>query len=237
MTANDALRQLDALANPEIAAHSQRFFKTGPGEYAEGDQCLGIRVPTIRQLVKTARGIALDEIQTLLTSEWHEARLMAVLLLVDAYKRARTAPTERAAIADLYLGHTAFVNNWDLVDSSAHYIVGPHVDALGNLSLLDELAASEDLWERRIAIVATFHFIRKNEFMPTLQLAATLRDDPHDLIHKAVGWMLREVGKREQEVEEGFLRQHSSQMPRTMLRYAIERFPEPLRQQYLKGTL
>ena len=235
MTAAEALRQLHALANPEIAAHSQRFFKTGPGEYAEGDRFLGIRVPKVRQFVRTARGMDLTEARALLTSEWHEARLMAVLVLADAYTRA--TPTDRAAIVDLYLDHTAFVNNWDLVDSSAHRIVGPHVDTLSDLSLLDELAASDELWERRIAIIATFHFIRKNEFLPTLQIATTLRDDPHDLIHKAVGWMLREVGKREQEVEEGFLRQHYPQMPRTMLRYAIERFPEPLRQQYLQGTL
>jgi len=237
MTAKEALRQLDALANPEIAAHSQRFFKTGPGEYAEGDHFIGVRMPRIRQLAREARGMALDETQVLLTSDWHEARMLAMLLMADVCKRAKTPPDERAAIVDLYLSHTAFVNNWDLVDSSAHYVIGPHVDALDDLSLLDELAASEDLWERRIAIVATFHFIRKNEFVPTLQMATALRDDPHDLIHKAVGWMLREVGKKEQEVEEGFLRQHYAQMPRTMLRYAIERFPEPLRQQYLKGTL
>ncbi|GAB5536750.1 MAG: DNA alkylation repair protein [Rubricoccaceae bacterium] len=237
MTATDALRQLDALANPEIAEHSQRFFKTGPGDYAEGDHFIGVRMPQIRQLVRDARGMDLGEVQALLTSEWHEARLLAVLLMADACKRAKTPPAERAAIVDLYLDHTAYINNWDLVDGSAHYVVGPHVDALGDLSLLDELAVSESLWERRIAIISTFHFIRKNEFLPTLQIATTLRDDPHDLIHKAVGWMLREVGKREQEVEEGFLRQHYTQMPRTMLRYAIERFPEPLRQQYLQGTI
>ena len=237
MTAADALRQLDALANPEIAEHSRRFFKTGPGEYAEGDRFLGIRVPKVRQIAREARGMSLGEVQALLTSEWHEARLLAVLLMADVCKRAKTPPAEREAIVSLYLDHTAYVNNWDLVDSSAHYVIGPHVDAMNDLSLLDELATSEDMWERRIAIVSTFHFIRKNEFVPTLQMAATLRDDPHDLIHKAVGWMLREVGKREQEVEEGFLRQHDRQMPRTMLRYAIERFPEPLRQHYLQGTV
>ena len=237
MTAADALRQLDALANPEIAEHSRRFFKTGPGEYAEGDRFLGIRVPKVRQIAREARGMSLGEVQALLTSEWHEARLLAVLLMADVCKRAKTPPAEREAIVTLYLDHTAYVNNWDLVDSSAHYVIGPHVDAMNDLSLLDELATSEDMWERRIAIVSTFHFIRKNEFVPTLQMAATLRDDPHDLIHKAVGWMLREVGKREQEVEEGFLRQHYRQMPRTMLRYAIERFPEPLRQHYLQGTV
>ncbi|MEO0557051.1 MAG: DNA alkylation repair protein [Bacteroidota bacterium] len=237
MTAADALRQLDALASPEIAEHSQRFFKTGPGEYAEGDRFLGIRVPRVRQLVKEARGMKLGEIQALLTSEWHEARLMAVLLMAEICKRAKTPPAERQAIADLYLDHTDYVNNWDLVDSSAHYVIGPHVDALADLSLLDELALSDSLWERRIAIISTFHFIRQNEFVPTLQIATTLLNDPHDLIHKAVGWTLREVGKREQEVEEGFLRQHHAQMPRTMLRYAIERFPEPLRQHYLTGTI
>ena len=236
-TAADALRQLDALADPEIAAHAPRFFKTGPGEYAEGDRFLGVRMPRIRQLVRDARGMDLRETQALLTSEWHEARMLAVLLLADACKRARTPPETRAAIAALYLDHTAYVNNWDLVDSSAHYVLGPHVDAQDDLRLLDELAASDDLWERRIAIVATFHFIRKHEYLPTLQMAAALRDDPHDLIHKAVGWMLREVGKRDREVEEGFLRRHVHQMPRTMLRTAIERFPEPLRQQYLKGTV
>lgn len=236
MTAAAALRQLDALANPEIAEHAHRYFKTGPGEYGEGDRFLGLRVPTVRQLVREAHGMDLAEIRVLLTSEWHEARLMAVLLLAEAYKRAKT-PTERRVLAEFYLDHTAHVNNWDLVDSSAHLIVGRHADALGDLSLLDMLAASENLWERRIAIVSTFHFIRQNEFLPTLQMARALLHDSEDLIHKAVGWALREVGKREREVEVGFLRQHVDHMPRTMLRYAIERFPEPLRQQYLQGTI
>ena len=234
MTAAEVRRQLDALADPDAAARAQRFFKTGPGEYGEGDRFLGIRVPRVRQLVRAARGIERVEIGELLRSEWHEARLFAVLALVDAYPRAD--PAERAAIVDLYLDHTAFVNNWDLVDSSAHHLIGPHVEGLDDLSLLDELAASESVWERRIAVVATLHFIRQREYLPTLHLAAGLLGDPHDLIHKATGWMLREVGTREPSLLVGFVERHGRQMPRTMLRAAIERLPEPQRQTLLAST-
>lgn len=241
LSSDTLLARLLALADPEIAAHALRFFKTGPGEYGEGDRFLGLRVPTVRALAREARGIAPEDVLPLLTSEWHEARLLALVILVEAYGRAD--PAGREAIAQLYLAHTTHVNNWDLVDTSAPAIVGAHVDATGDpgsspgqaLALLDRLAASDSLWERRIAIVSTFHFIRRGEYAPTLLMAETLRDDPHDLIHKAVGWMLREVGKRDREVAEGFLRRHAAQMPRTMLRYAIERFPEPLRQQYLRA--
>ena len=234
MTAADVRRQLDALADPDVAAHAQRFFKTGPGEYGEGDRFLGIRVPRVRQLVRAARGLERGEAGELLRSEWHEARLFAVLALADAYPRAD--PAERAAIVGLYLGHTAFVNSWDLVDSSAPHILGPHVDTLDDLALLDELAGSESVWERRIAIVATLHGIRQREHVPTLHLAARLLDDPHDLIHKAAGWMLREVGAREPSLLVGFIEQHGRRMPRTMLRAAIDRLPEPQRQNLLAST-
>ena len=232
---SDALwERLQDLADPKIAQHSQRFFKTGPGEYGEGDRFLGIRVPMIRALAKEARGLPADESLLFLRSEWHEARLLALVMLVNAYKKADAAGRE--AIAQTYLANTDHIDNWDLVDTSAHHIIGPHVEATGAMDLLDRLAASEGVWERRIAIVSTFHFIRRDEYAPTLLMAETLRNDPHDLIHKAVGWMLREVGKRDREVEEGFLRRYAAQMPRTMLRYAIERFPEPLRQRYLHAA-
>lgn len=226
-----ALRQL---ADPAIAAHSLRFFKTGPGEYGEGDRFLGIRLPVLRSVLPRFRHLELAAICEVLRSSWHEERLAALLLLADRFGRADEAA--RRAIFTSYLEHTAFINNWDLVDCSAAPIVGAYL-ADKDRSLLATLAASASLWERRIAIIATLHFIRQNDFADCLALAALLRDDRHDLIHKAVGWMLREVGKRDQQALERFLRQHYRLMPRTMLRYAIERFPEPLRLAYLRGRV
>ena len=241
MDARTLRQRLHALADSEVAAHAQRFFKTGRGEYSEGDRFLGIRVPRVRALAKEARGLPVEAMLPFLKSPWHEARLLALVMMADAYQRADRAGRE--AIARTTLAHTAHVNSWDLVDASAYKILGPHVEATGDpgsgpgqaLDLLDRLARSESLWERRIAIVSTFHFIRRGEYAPTLVLAETLRDDPQDLIHKAVGWMLREVGKRDREVAEGFLRRHAPKMPRTMLRAAIERFPDALRQHYLRA--
>lgn len=225
-------RDLEALANPEDAVLLQRFFRTGPGEYGEGDRFLGIRVPVIRQRVRMYRALPRGPVIALLHSPWHEARLLALLLLVDRYRRG--GPEEREAIHRAYLANTRFVNNWDLVDTSAEHLVGAHI-APDHLSLLERLAGSGWLWERRIAILATLHWIRRGEFAPALHIAGMLLHDRHDLIHKATGWMLREVGKRDREREEVFLRAHGGAMPRTMLRYAIERFPEPLRQQYLES--
>ncbi|HEX6042241.1 DNA alkylation repair protein, partial [Longimicrobium sp.] len=202
--------------------------------YGEGDRFLGIRVPAVRKLVREFRGTPLDEVAVLLRSAWHEARLTALLLLVDAYARGDAATRE--AVYRLYLSSTAFINNWDLVDTSAPHVVGAHL-AEGDRTELERLARSASLWERRIAMLATQHFIRRGEFGTALRIAEMLVGDGHDLIHKAVGWMLREIGDRDRAAEEAFLRRHLRTMPRTMLRYAIEKFPPDLRRAYLKGTI
>lgn len=226
--------RLRALANPADAQFAQRYFKTGPGEYAEGDRFLGIRATPMKALAREFAGLTLSDLEQMLHSEWHEERMLALLVMVRAHARG-DAPT-RDALHRLYLDNTARVNNWDLVDGSAPEVVGAHLAQGDDLSLLDELARSEILWERRIAMLATLHFIRAGEPGPALHVAELLVHDEHPLIHKAVGWMLREVGNRDREAEEAFLRQYSRTMPRTMLRYAIERFPEPLRQEYLTGV-
>jgi len=230
-TARAALREQ---ADADHARTLQRFFKTGPGEYGEGDCFIGVRVPAIRRLVRRFRGLSPADARTLLRTVIHEERLLALLVLVEQYRRGDAA--ERGRIYRLYLTNTRHINNWDLVDSSAEHIVGAYLWERSR-EPLHRLAGSTSLWERRIAIMATFHFIKQGEFAETLVLADKLLADPEDLIHKAVGWMLREVGKRDQALAEGFLRQRYRQMPRTLLRYAIERFPEALRQQYLRGTV
>jgi 3-methyladenine DNA glycosylase AlkD len=226
-------RDLRAEADPNDATNLQRFFKTGPGEYGEGDQFLGLRVPTLRRLARTYRDLPIESGLTLLRSAWHEERLLGLLLLVDRYRRGQ--PADRQAVYDAYLAHTRHVNNWDLVDASAEHIVGPHVGP-EDIEVLERLATSADVWERRIAMLATFHWIKQGEFAPALRVAEILLNDRHDLIHKAVGWMLREIGKRDRALEEAFLREHLRSMPRTALRYAIERFPERQRRRYLSGT-
>ena len=225
-------KDVRGLASPPDAEFLLGFFKTGPGQYGEGDKFLGIRVPQLRQLARTHESLPHRQVVQLLRSRWHEERLLALLLMVGAYKRADAS--ERDVIHQSYLDNTEYINNWDLVDASAEHIVGPHLDPR-RFPLLGELAASDSLWERRIAIVAPFHWIRKGVFKPTLHVAKLLVNDSHDLIHKAVGWMLREVGKRDQDAEEAFLQAHYQAMPRTMLRYAIERLPEMRRLQYLHG--
>jgi 3-methyladenine DNA glycosylase AlkD len=215
------------------AAILQRFFKTGPGEYGEGDQFRGIRVPVLRKLARKYRQLPLDEAGELLRSPFHEDRLLALFILMDHYYQGENAV--RSNIHHIYLEHTTFVNNWDLVDASAPHLVG-HYLRDRDKSLLVRLAVSPVLWERRIAILATLAFIKEGNFDETLRIARLLLGDPEDLIHKAVGWMLREVGKREMSLAETFLRGYYRKMPRTMLRYAIEKFPEPKRQAYLKGT-
>jgi 3-methyladenine DNA glycosylase AlkD len=221
---------MKGLANPSRAAAVSRFFKTAPGQYGAGDRFLGISVPVVRKLSARHRDLPLRGISTLLKSPWHEERLLALLILVRQYARAE--PARREAIYRLYMSRTAGINNWDLVDCSAEHIVGAHLRE-GNRARLLRLAKSKVLWERRIAIIATFHYVKRGEFDDTLRVARLLLDDPHDLIHKAVGWMLREVGKRDRAVEEQFLRRHAKRMPRTMLRYAIEHLPQPLRRRYL----
>ena len=224
-------RTLSDLGNPDIAAHSQRFFKTGPGEYGEGDIFRGIRVPVQRKVARQYRHIDLETTIALLHSPYHEDRLVALFILVEKYKKGDEALKEE--IYRLYLANTSHINNWDLVDSSAHKIVGPHLDSRDR-SILYRLAKSDSLWERRISVMATAYFISKNDFEDTLRLSTILLNDKEDLIHKVVGWMLREIGKRNFELEESFLDQYSREMPRTMLRYAIEKFPEERRQYYLK---
>jgi 3-methyladenine DNA glycosylase AlkD len=226
--------KLQSLANPERANRAQRYFKTAPGQYASGDIFLGIRAPQLRQLAKEYKTIEVTEAEELLKSQFHEQRSLALLILVLIFAKANE--NVRQQIYDLYLSNTNFINNWDLVDCSAEHIVGKFlVDK--DKTILSQLAQSNDLWERRISIIATFHFIKNKDFVETLKIAEMLLQDKHDLIHKAVGWMLREVGKRDLKTEEDFLAKHYKNMPRTMLRYAIERFPEERRQQYLKGSI
>ncbi len=225
--------ELRALADPEKSLVLARFFKTGPGEYGCGDRFLGVIVPKIRNVVKRHRGAALSEVRQLLRSAIHEERLTALLLLVDKYQRGDEA--QKKEIYDLYLAGTVHINNWDLVDLTAQHIVGHYLDGK-DTAILTQLALSTSLWERRIAMLSTYHFIRKGDSRDALRIAGLLLKDPHDLIHKAVGWMLREVGKRcSLEAECRFLDEHGAEMPRTMLRYAIERFPEKLRLHYLRG--
>jgi len=220
--------------NKEKAGILQGFFKTGPGEYAEGDIFLGVTVPVLRALAKEYQGLPFDETLQLLKSDIHEERLLSLLILILKYRKSD--PPDREKIYNAYLGHSEYINNWDLVDVTAQHIVGDFLKDKDR-SPLYELARSSSLWEKRIAILSTFHFIYNNDFEDTLKIARILISDPHDLIHKAVGWMLREVGKRDISSEEKFLKRHYKTMPRTMLRYAIERFPEGKRQAYLKGTV
>jgi 3-methyladenine DNA glycosylase AlkD len=227
-------KALRKLGDKEKAKVLQRFFKTGPGEYGEGDVFLGVTVPQLRKLAKEYRHMTITELTQLLASSVHEERLLALLMLVYAYGKGGDA--KKKEIYTTYLKHTTFINNWDLVDSSAEHIVGAYL-AKRSKKPLYRLAESKSLWERRIAIIATIHFIKQDEFSETLALANMLLTDKEDLIHKAVGWMLREVGKRDLETEEDFLREHYHTMPRTMLRYAIEKFPESKRKRYLKGEI
>ncbi|NOU36703.1 MAG: DNA alkylation repair protein [Kiritimatiellaceae bacterium] len=231
-TSEKITKQLKALGNKTAAEHAQGFFKTGPGQYGEGDIFLGIRVPVLRQIAKENRDIALDDAVELLQSPLHEVRLLALLIMVLQYERGGN----EAAVYRAYLSNTHRINNWDLVDCSAAQIVGSYLFERPRATLY-KLAKSKSLWERRIAIIATFYSIRRNQFDDTLAIAEILMNDKEDLMHKAVGWMLREVGKRDLKVEEDFLLPRYKQMPRTMLRYAIEKFPEPKRLAYLHDRL
>jgi 3-methyladenine DNA glycosylase AlkD len=223
--------RLETLADEATAAILQRFFKTGPGEYGEGDRFRGIRVPVLRKLSREFRHAGIDVISTLLDSPWHEDRLLALFLLIERYRASDE--TGRETLYDFYCAQTIRINNWDLVDLSAPSIVGRHLEARRR-SQLYRFVESPSLWERRIAIVSTFHFIRNSDFFDTISLAERLLDDPEELLHKATGWMLREVGKRNQQTLEAFLNRYATVMPRTALRYAIERFPEEQRKEYLK---
>lgn len=221
-------------ANPEVAGRLQRFFKTGPGQYGEGDLFLGIRVPDLRRLAKAFQDVPVPVLPLLLASPYHEERMLALLLMIRSFERGDERDRER--MYRLYLANTTYINNWDLVDVSAPHIVGANLQDREKTPLYD-LARSSMLWERRISIVATFHDIRRHRFDDALAVAELLLSDTEDLIHKAVGWMLREIGKRNVSVLEGFLVRHYRDMPRTMLRYAIEKFSEKKRMAYLKGMV
>jgi 3-methyladenine DNA glycosylase AlkD len=224
------LQALRAEAQPSRVEVLQRFFKTNPGEYAEGDRFIGLTVPAVRMLARRFHGAGIDEVDALLQSPIHEARLLALLLLVQAFRAGTEA--QRRRVYDLYLSRTRWINNWDLVDLSASQILGAWLEERSRAPLR-RLARSKSVWERRIAIIATFHFIRQGHLADTFAIADLLLRDDHDLIHKAVGWMLREAGKRDPVAERQFLASRHTRMPRTMLRYAIERFPEPERRTYL----
>ena len=226
--------ELRQLGNKEIAEHSQRFFKTGNEQYGAGDKFLGIRVPALRRLVKKYKEVSIDETFQLLKSQFHEERLLSLLILVDIFKKAKKE--DKKFVYTRYVNNTRYINNWDLVDCSAEHIVGAYLWRVDKRPIYN-FASSKSLWERRISIMSTFHYIKHNEFIETLKISKVLLYDEEDLIHKAVGWMLREIGKQNIEVEEEFLKKYYNEMPRTMLRYAIERFPEEKRKNYLKGEI
>lgn len=221
-------------ASPQRAESNAWFFKTGPGEYGEGDQFIGLTVPQLRLFSKQYRSLTLPEIESFLHSPIHEERLLALFILVGQYQKA--SDTQKKTLFTFYMSHTTYINNWDLVDCSASHIVGPYLDGKGTAVLL-KLAHSKIIWERRIAMIATLSYIVAGRSTEALEIAEVLVNDRHDLIQKAVGWMLREVGKRcGKEIEEEFLKKHYRVMPRTMLRYAIERFPEDKRKYYMNKT-
>ena len=234
MRYNDLKKIVHQHSNKSQAIFLQRFFKTAPGQYAEGDILAGIKVPVQRMIAKQFTDLSLDETQKAMQSKIHEERLIALFILISKFKKADDI--ERAKIIDLYLNNRKHVNNWDLVDLSAPKLLGVWlVDK--DRAILFKFAKSKNLWEKWISILSTFKFIQCGEFECTLKIAKILLNDEHDLIHKAVGWMLREIGKRDLRVEEDFLREYYQKMPRTMLRYAIEKFPEPKRKAYLKGKI
>jgi 3-methyladenine DNA glycosylase AlkD len=222
--------ELLKVANQEKAKILSKFFKTGKGEYADGDKFLGITVPVQRKIARKYLNLSLSDIKKLLSSEYHEHRFTGMIILCSLYQKSKH--DEKKRIYDFYLKNLKHVNNWDLVDISAPAIIGDYL-LDKERSILYKLASSESLWVRRIAILSTFAFIKKNQFHDTLHIAGILIKDKNDLIHKAVGWMLREVGKRDKETEEQFLKEHYQKMPRTMLRYAIEKFNENERKEYL----
>jgi 3-methyladenine DNA glycosylase AlkD len=230
MTADDVIKALEAARDPAKAAFFPRFFKAGPGEYAEGDIFLGVTVPKTREIVKAHRGIPLSEIPRLLANPVHEVRLAGLLLLVAKFEKGDDAAREE--IVRCYLDHVEAVNNWDLVDTSTPHILGRWL-MTRDRSLLYEFARSGHLWKERIAVIATFAFIRAGEHADTFAIAEILLQHEHDLIHKAVGWMLREVGNRDRAALDGFLEKYAAVMPPTMLRYAIEKHPEPARKRYM----
>lgn len=221
-------------SNNEQGIFLQRFFKTGKGEYGEGDIFAGIKVPVSRKIANQFKDLGFTDLQKIIKSKIHEERLITLFILVAKYKKADEREKEK--IFNFYIKNIRYVNNWDLVDLSAEKIIGAYLTDKDKRLLFD-LVNSNSIWERRIAIMSTFHFIKANQFAATLKISELLLKDKHDLIHKAVGWMLREIGKRDIQAEEIFLQKYYKKMPRTMLRYAIEKFPETKRLDYLKGNI
>ena len=230
MNAIEISKRLQKMGDKEDARFLQRFFKTGPGQYGEGDIFLGIRVPAVRKLAKEYKDISFKELLLLLKSPYHEIRLFALISLVNTFVKSDEWTQKK--IYGLYLANTRYINNWDLVDLSAPNIVGAYLFTKSRKPLY-QLTKSKSLWERRIAVLATFYFIKNNQFDDSLQIAEILLKDKEDLIRKATGWMLREIGKRDAEIAEAFLQKHCRIMPRTMLRYAIERLTPLKRHRYL----
>jgi 3-methyladenine DNA glycosylase AlkD len=227
-------KEIKTLGSPEISGTMQWFFKTGKGEYGEGDIFAGLKVPTQRKLACEYRDLSLTDLKILLSSQIHEERLISLFILVGKYERGDEK--EKETIFSFYLKNRRGINNWDLVDLSAPKIIGKHL-LNKDKSLLFKFVLSKNIWERRIAVLSTYEFIKNNDFDATLRISELLLHDKHDLIHKAVGWMLREIGKRDLQTEEEFLKIHYKKMPRTMLRYAIEKFPETKRKKYLQGKI
>ena len=229
---NQLKKELKEKSNSKQAKILQRFFKTGKGEYGEGDIFLGIKVPIQRSIAKKYTNLPLNQLQNLLNSKVHEYRLIALVILMDKYKKEN-----KEKIYNFYIKNLKNINNWDLVDISCPNIVGAYLYTQPRevtKKTLQQLAISDNLWKRRVAIVSTFYFIRQNRFVESIGIAQMLKNDKHDLIHKAIGWMLREIGKRNQEVEERFLRKYYKTMPRTMLRSAIEKFSKERKEFYMK---
>jgi 3-methyladenine DNA glycosylase AlkD len=234
MTAARITRELRAIGSKAVAEHAQGFFKTGVGEYGHGDQFIGVRVPQIREIAKENRDLSLAQVEKLLASRWHEARLCALHILVLRFAQAKKDPDSQKEIYELYLANTEQINNWDLVDCSAYQIVGGWLMTRSRAPLY-RLARSKSLWERRISMMATWIFIRDGQFDDTMKLAEMLLGDKEDLIHKMCGWMLREVAKRDEALVTEFLERHGKAVPRTMLRYAIERYAPAKRKRLLAG--
>ena len=231
--ANNIQKLITSKKDKKKAERTKRFFKTGPGEYAEHDPFLGVPNPILRKIIKENKDIPLEEIAKLLQNRWHEIRLCALLFFVEKFKHSKLL--EQKKIVEYYIhGAPNYINNWDLVDLSAPGIIGQYDLTQNNWNQIQYFAARPSLWEKRIAIVATLAFIRQGHYDPTLKLTLDFMNHPHDLIHKACGWMLREVGKRNQSQLTDFLQQHKSKMPRTMLRYAIEHYPENTRRKFLQ---
>jgi 3-methyladenine DNA glycosylase AlkD len=230
----EIIKDLNKVSSPKRAKVNQWFFKTGPGQYGEGDIFLGVTMPDARKVAKKYSELSIKEVEKLLHSKIHEQRMVA--LLIWTYQFEKADEKIRKKIYQTYLKNTKWINNWDLVDVTTPKIVGVFL-LDKNKNILYKLAKSKNLWEKRIAILATFPFIRNEQFKDTLEISSMLLSDGHDLMHKAVGWMLREVGKRDEKVLKKFLKDNYSDLPRTTLRYAIERFPEDLRKKFLLGDI